>query len=224
MHTPGRPTCHQRRTASNMANMACICWLVLLIGIGWLGIPRSSWAAEPATARVIVTIRDAGGHGVAAVEVHILADTHHLATATTDATGTAVFDRLPQTTVQVVVHGRLASGTPLIQRGADAAGIQLFVQPQTRLDLRVEPDGTLIPDPVTMFSQEQTSAVADLPSTAMGTPAAVMGIPTAVPFAAVAPQPAPPRAPVFVPWGGIVSMAIITGIMLVIGWRMRGRR
>ena len=54
--------------------------------------------------------------------------------------------------IRVAVEGQLANGTTLYLPGQDSAGIRLTLgAPPTRLDLRVEPDGLLRPDPATMI-------------------------------------------------------------------------
>src|SRR5205823_985556 len=54
--------------------------------------------------------------------------------------------------VRVTVTGRLLDGTRLRQPGQDAQGIALLLgPPPTRLDLRVDLDGSVRPDPATMI-------------------------------------------------------------------------
>jgi hypothetical protein len=52
----------------------------------------------------------------------------------------------------VRVFGTLASGAQLYQIGADAPGVAVFLgPPPTTLDLRVDSDGMVLPDPATMI-------------------------------------------------------------------------
>jgi hypothetical protein len=103
---------------------------------------------------LIVTVRDVHDAGVVGtmVSVRDAADGLEIARATTDVQGQAVFASLRVGEIRVAVEGQLANGTALYLPGQDSAGIRLTLgAPPTRLDLRVEPDGLLRPDPATMI-------------------------------------------------------------------------
>jgi hypothetical protein len=125
------------------------CMIVLLV-------PASVWAQDstPTTPDLVVTVRDGGGAPLAGLTVQIRAgaDTPILAQAISNAQGQAVFATISVSQVRVRVIGTLASGAPLYQPGADAPGIALFLgPPPTTLDLRVDSDGMVLPDPITMI-------------------------------------------------------------------------
>jgi hypothetical protein len=125
------------------------CMVVLLV-------PASVCAQDspPTATDLIVTVRDVRGTPLAGLTVQIRAgaDAPVLNEARTDAQGQAVFANISVSQVRVRVIGTLASGTPLYQPGADAPGIALFLgPPPTTLDLRVDSDGMVLPDPVTMI-------------------------------------------------------------------------
>ena len=104
-----------------------------------------------------VIVRDADGMGVAGAAVTVVqTDGTVLATGQTDARGVAVLTGTFSALIQVQVTGYLADGTVLQQIGGDAAGIPLMLDAApTVLDLRVEADGTVLPDPSTMVVQER---------------------------------------------------------------------
>ena len=110
--------------------------------------------STPTPADLIVTVRDVHGAPIPGLTVQIRAgaDTPVLSEARTDAQGQAVFATISVSQVRVRVIGTLASGIPLYQPGVDAPGVALFLgPPPTTLDLRVDADGMVLPDPVTMI-------------------------------------------------------------------------
>jgi hypothetical protein len=138
---------------------------------------------------LIISLRDAAGKGVAGAMILIrdVEGERDLALATTDAQGRATFEVLDANIVRVAVAGTLADGTPLVQRGLDARGIWLMLDgPQVQLDLRVEPNGAVIPDPATMIAPDlpievtpAESAVTLADPSVPTLPVGVVGIPTA---------------------------------------------
>jgi hypothetical protein len=103
---------------------------------------------------LIVTVRDVRGAPLAGITVQIRAgaDTPALAQVHTDAQGQAMFANITVSQVRVRVSGTLASGVQLYQIGADAQGIAVFLgPPPTALDLRVDSDGMVLPDTITMI-------------------------------------------------------------------------
>jgi hypothetical protein len=158
-----------------------------LIAALLIALPSHAQAQPPAA--LVVTIRDSNGAGISAATVSILdiGGQHELARTTTDSAGVAVFATLPTESIRVLVAGQLADGPHLYQPGSDHAGLSIdLTAPPTRLDLRVEPDGQVLPDPATMISPDP-----GLPAQLDGNlpiPIAPLAQPTAV--AAAAPSPA----------------------------------
>lgn len=140
-----------------MINRLVFPFLRVLVGcLVLLAIPAGVCAQDstPTAADLIVTVRDV--HGVPipdlTVQIRAGADTPVLSDARTNAQGQAVFATISVSQVRVRVIGTLASGAPLYQPGADAPGVALFLgPPPTKLDLRVDSDGMVLPDPVTMI-------------------------------------------------------------------------
>jgi hypothetical protein len=132
-------------------------FLRMLVGcLMLLALPGAVGAQErtPTTPDLIVTLQDEGGAPLAGLTVQLRAsaDTPLLAQAITSAQGQAVFANFTVSQVRVRVLGTLASGAQVYQLGADAQGIAVFLgPPPTRLALRVNADGMVLPDPVTMI-------------------------------------------------------------------------
>lgn len=145
-------------------------WLALLcaLPLALLG-PAASFAQQPA--ELVVSLRDARGHALAAdISVRAPAGGPVLAHATTDASGVATLRGLPASEARVLVAGRMPDGTALRQPGDDAGGLRVWLAAgATRLDLRAEADGSVVPDPATMVVPE---GLAEQPGAAASTPAA----------------------------------------------------
>ena len=130
--------------------------LGLLISFVVLAVPAAVYAQDstPIAADLIVTVRNMPGAPISGltVQIHAGADTPILAQVVTDAQGQAVFATISVSQVRVRVVGTLASGAHLYQIGADAPGVAVFLgPPPTTLDLRVDSDGMVLPNPVTMI-------------------------------------------------------------------------
>jgi hypothetical protein len=137
------------RLTIQLLRMVFGCMVVLLV-------PAAACAQDstPTIPDLIVTVRDVRGAPLAGLTVQIRAgaDTPALAQVHTDTQGQAVFATIGVSQVRVRVLGTLVSGIPLYQPGADAQGVALFLgPPPTTLDLRVDSDGMVLPDPVTMI-------------------------------------------------------------------------
>jgi hypothetical protein len=170
-------------------------------------------------ARVIVTVRDARGQA-------------DLAHATTNDAGVATFATLPAADIRVVVRGALPNGAALILPGNDARGIPLVLDaPPTRLDLRVEADGLVRPDPATMITPDVGIALAadelptlPLPPTvapATATIEAIVALPLpTVPGAPRSTETPQPRA---LP-GLLVALTVLLLAMLVLVLGLRRSR
>ncbi len=180
-------------------------WLALALAIALL--PDVS-AAQGVALRV--TLRDAAGQGLPGITI-ILRDEagQELDRQTTDASGAAAFDVLDMV-VRVAVEGQPQGGPRLFQLGDDVTGVRVTLGPGDgrTLDLRVEADGLVLPDPATMLSLEQggASVAPDLPS-AQQEPSA--------PAVTAAPEPAPP-APWWAPGASLlVIVAALGGLLLL---------
>jgi hypothetical protein len=113
--------------------------------------------AQNAPPDLVVTLRDVQNQGVvgATISVRDAADGQEIARSTTDGQGQATFVALRVADLRVAVHGQLSSGARLYLPGQDASGIRLTLGvPPIRLDLRVEPNGLIRPDPETMIVPE----------------------------------------------------------------------
>jgi hypothetical protein len=196
--------------------------------------------ASPHT--LTVTLRDVDEAGIAGATITVRdeAGTLDLAHTTTDAQGSATLPYLTADVVRVTVSGTLADGTPLNQRGQDAHGIWLLLDaPLVQLDLRSERNGNILPDPTTMISADAPipatlevatvaptlAAATRVPTSAAIEATELVGIPTAIPFAALPPADAPPDAPTIRPALIGQGMVIVgTLILLVVGWFVIQRR
>jgi hypothetical protein len=114
----------------------------------------SAQDSTPTTPDLIVTVRDVSGAPLPGltVQLHATSDTPVLSAARTDAQGQASFGNISVSQVRVRVSGTLPTGVQLAQPGEDAQGIAVFLgPPPTTLDLRVDADGMVLPDPLTII-------------------------------------------------------------------------
>src|SRR5215210_2265316 len=148
---------HAEGDEDEMINRLVFPFLRMLLGcMALLAVPVRVCAQDstPTTADLVVTVRDVQGAPIPGltVQIHAGADTPMLSETRTDAQGHAVFANISVSQVRVRVIGTLASGAHLYQIGADAPGVAVFLgPPPTTLDLRVDSDGMVLPDPVTMI-------------------------------------------------------------------------
>lgn len=191
----------------------------------------ASWGlvgAQP-PAVLVVTVRDQAGDALSGITVTILdrSGQHVLSRGVTDAQGEVQVDRLPTESVRVVVAGATAGGVPLVLLGDDARGIALeLAAPPTRLELRVERDGQVRPDPATMILPELGAPL--LAEDAAGFPTAPRAAPTtlsevmpATPIPDLPPE-SPPASPATW-WLGLALLALLIIAITVIVW-LRARR
>jgi hypothetical protein len=232
-----------------MINQLAVLFLRILLGcMVVLLVPTAVCTRDstPIAADLIVTVRDVRGAPLAGltVQIHAGADTPILAQAVSNAQSQVVFATISVSQVRVRVIGTLASGVQLYQIGADAPGVAVFLgPPPTTLDLRVDADGMVLPDPVTMidplphgpviaspapgpdgngrivFPTSTTYTAPDAPTVA----AAITTSPMAPPVEAGV-QSAAPASAHLLDWGvGIGgALALVMGGFLVI--RSLGRR
>ena len=154
-----------------------ITWLTAL---GWLfGLATLlPVLASAQTHQLQVTLRDAGGVGIAGVSIIVRTeDGQELVRQTTGVEGSVSFGDLPAV-VLVAVEGQPRGGPNLYQLGADLEGVRVVLDtsdaPLT-LNLRAERDGLVLPDPTTMLALEEggpiVGDVSPIPTAALATPA-----------------------------------------------------
>jgi hypothetical protein len=201
-----------------------------------VGLLLATYALLPALAlaqayTLHVTLHDADGRLVPGIVVFVRAeDGHELARQATSAEGAVAFVSLPAV-VRVAVEGQPRGGPALFQLGDDAQGVRLDLNQAGDapiLDLRVERDGLVLPNPATMLTREEggpvVSEASPFPTAALATPAplptapTVSGLPVVGELAA-----ARPTSPVWVPWITVLIIAIAAGVMLLIQSRRAPR-
>jgi len=211
----------------------CSCWpalIAFLVGAVLLLPDRA--AAQTHALRV--TIRDARGQELTGITVHVRSeDSQPLVQATTSVSGTVTFANLP-TVVRVAVEGQPRTGPELYQLGDDAQGVRLDLAQHGQLvtlDLRVDHDGLVLPDPATMLTLEEGGPIAE---TAPAIPTALLATPAPLPTAAVRTTavtvgdvgPAQRRAPRrdrWVPWMTVLIIAFAAGVMRLVQRRRAAR-
>jgi hypothetical protein len=228
------------------------CMVVLLV-------PASVWAQDstPTTPDLVVTVRDGGGAPLAGLTVQIRtgAETPILAQAVTTAQGQAMFANITVSQVRVRVLGTLASGAQLYQIGADAPGVAVFLgPPPTTLDLRVDSDGMVLPDPITMIDPVSHGPVIASPAPGPDGNGRIVFPPSATDAAPIAPtrgafattppvtstlpsslapvappveagtQSAAPASPTHHWWGVGIGVAVVLVLAGVLVFRSLGRR
>jgi hypothetical protein len=110
---------------------------------------------QPCIALLTVAIHDDQDQAVSGAAVALRGGST-TQTATTDQAGQAQLCASAAGDVRVSVSGQLASGVQLRQLGQDAQGIQFTLSSgePNQLDLRAEADGSVAPDPATMWARE----------------------------------------------------------------------
>jgi hypothetical protein len=122
-----------------------------------------------------VTIHDGAGQPLAGIDISVHSeDGRELARQTTGTNGKVAFGNLP-TTIRVLVSGQPRGGPRLYQLGADARGIRMHLEEgENQIDLRVEHDGLVLPDPATMLALDVGGPVvtpdATIPTLMVATP------------------------------------------------------
>jgi hypothetical protein len=198
--------------------------------IGWLALALAIALTPELSAaqglRLSVTLRDAAGRGVSGITIIVRDEGGaELGRQTSDAAGSAAFDVIPPI-VRVAVEGQPRGGPRLYQLGADAAGLRVDLRlsaGQTALDLRVEPDGLVLPDPASMLALEEGGPLA-----ADASPAPSAAATPAPPPAASAPsdEGAPDGAAPQAGWVPPVTLLIVVGAVAVLrlAQKLRGPR
>jgi hypothetical protein len=193
---------------------------LLLVAIGFL-MPEPT-VAQAHTLRV--SIHDARGQGLAGITVVVRSEAgQELGRQATNAEGAASFDSLPAV-VRVVVEGQARGGPRLYQLGDDTHGVRLDLSLGARaggLDLRVERDGLVLPDPATMLTLEEGGPIVE---EAVPLPTAVIATPAPLPTTSVGGMGAvtvgsagaESRGAGWVPWVSVLIIAFAAGVMLLI--------
>lgn len=211
-------------------SLCCFVLVALLAGVVLL-LPTGMMAQGAA---LRITLHDASGQGLVGITVSLRTEEGEvLAQATTDASGSAVFTNLP-IVVRVAVDGQPRSGPRLYQLGDDANGVRLDLrqleQPAT-LDLRVERDGLVLPDPTTMLSLEQGGPAVE---TAPAISTAILATPAALPTTATTSVPAAayedtasrtsaPRRDDWIPWVTVLIVALAAAVLRLVQRRRDAR-
>lgn len=186
---------------------------------------------------LIVSVRDTAGRALAGLSVRVRAgaDGLILAHGVTDAHGQTTVTGLTVDHVRVTVSGALPGGMRLVQLGQDAEGIALMLMPpRTRLDLRVDPHGLVLPDPATMIDlvpngpaiapADPAPAAVESPTprsaTGLAVPSSLLLAPSTPTGAALLAAPAPPVAPAGLGWELLVVLGLSVVGLLV---SLRGR-
>jgi len=139
-------------------------FVLLLVSASLL--PPPVWAQTNEPPALHVTIADGDGQGIGGVTIQVTdrSGGQLFARVVTDSQGGAMVALLPTGDVRVQVSGQW-HGMPLSQTGADAQGVLLLGgDPPLTLDLRVTPDGQVIPDPTTMIAPDGVDADPPIPT------------------------------------------------------------
>jgi hypothetical protein len=224
--------------------------IVIAVGFSIAVVLPLSTSAQSAP-DLIVTIRELAGAPLAgiSVQVHASAGGPVLAQAVTDVQGQAEIGGLSTDRVRVTIAGTLPDGTRLVQPGQDTQGIAVLLgPPPTRLDLRVAPDGTVLPDPSTMIDPIPNGPPVATPADEAGHDGRIIfptsatlrpGSPIAVAQGGQtmpdAPTAAPPSditdavlatraTPAPLIWLGWVVLGSVVVVGLLVRWSVRRRR
>lgn len=171
-----------------------------------------------------VSIRDGAGRGLADISVSVRSETgQELARQSSDTEGKASFVELPAT-VRVRVEGQTRGGPRLYQLGEDAEGVRLnlsLADGSASLDLRVERDGLVLPDPATMLSLEEggptVESAPSFPTAAVATPALLLTAPVDASTAVVnVGEASAPEAPRRDGWVAPLTLLILVGAAAVL--------
>jgi hypothetical protein len=174
---------------------------------------------------LVVTLRDTDGQALVGISIIVRDEEgRELLRVTSDSDGAARFAELPAV-VRVAVEGQPRGGARLYQLGDDARGVRLDLGQgggAFQLDLRVERDGLVLPDPATMLTLEEGGPLvedaAPAPTALLATPAP---LPTAAPRTGVVRvgqprQPDAERRDGWVPLVTVLLVALAAGVLLLV--------
>lgn len=208
--------------------------LTLWLSLGLLLVPSAA-LAQGFPPDLIVRIRDANDTGIGGITVIVRdqASSREVGRTTTDGEGRAEFVGIEEPAVRVFIQGQ-AAGIALYQPGEDAEGVRLsFETRPAQLDLRIEADGMVLPDPETMIDPDPSladeeveridvaatiQALPEAPAApivvepaATVRPAAPIAVP-ALPVAAVETEPLPAQSPAWLGWLLVVLFVGMCGV------------
>lgn len=195
-----------------------LAWLLLAIGV----VLPTAVAAQAFS--LLVTLHDASGQTLTGITIIVRdEDGRELARGVSDASGVARFRGLPAV-VRVAVEGQARGGPRLYQLGDDAEGLRLDLgqgSGTTTLNLRVERDGLVLPDPATMLSLEEGGAVVEgaipVPTALLATPAPLPTAPsTGVVSVGQPMQAGDERRDGWVPLVTVLVVALAAGVMRLV--------
>lgn len=203
----------------NTPVVTSLAWLLLALGVV---LPT---VAAAQTFSLQVTLHDASGQTLTSITIIVRdEDGRELGRAVSDASGAVSFGALPAV-VRVAVEGQARGGPHLNQLGDDAKGVRLDLAQgsgTTTLNLRVERDGLVLPDPATMLSLEEGGAVVEdgvsVPTALLATPAP---LPTTTPSTGVVSvgqpiQPGEERRAGWAPLATVLVVALAAGVMRLV--------
>lgn len=198
--------------------VAPLAWLLLALGV----VLPTAVAAQAFSLQV--TLHDASGQALTSITIIVRDEEgRELARATSDANGVARFSGLPAV-VRVAVEGQAHGGPHLYQLGDDAKGVRLDLAQgsgTTTLNLRVERDGLVLPDPATMLSLEEGGPVVEsavpIPTALLATPAPLPTAPSTGVISVGRPiQPAEERGTGWAPLATVLVVALAAGVMRLV--------
>jgi hypothetical protein len=181
--------------------------------------------AQAQAQTLVVTLHDVGGRALVGVTMIVRDEAGQELTRTvSDANGAASFTDLP-TVVRVAVNGQMRGGLQLYQLGDDAQGVRLDLgqgSGTTVLDLRVERDGLVLPDPATMISLEEGGPVVEdtgpIPTALLATPASLPSTSHSTDVIRVGRpvQPAEERRAGWAPLVTVLVVALAAGALMLV--------
>jgi len=198
--------------------------LIVLLASGFF--PPAPVAAQAQT--LLVTLHNASGRALTGITIIVRDEEgQELTRAVSDASGAASFGELP-TVVRVAVVGQARGGPRLYQLGDDAQGVRLDLgqgSGSVVLNLRVERDGLVLPDPATMLTLEEGGPVVEdslpVPTAFVATPAPLPTPASASDVVSVGQptQPGDKRRDGWVPLATVLVVALAAGVMLLVQHR-----
>lgn len=195
-----------------------LAWLLLALGVI---LPTAAMAQAFS---LQVTLQDVSGRELAGITIIVRDEEgRELTRGVSDASGVARFSGLPAV-VRVSVEGQARGGPRLYQLGDDAQGVRLDLgqgSGTTALNLRVERDGLVLPDPATMLSLEEGGAVVEgavsVPTALLATPAPLPTAPSAGVVSVGQPmQLGDERRDGWAPLATVLIVALAAGVMLLV--------
>jgi hypothetical protein len=193
---------------------------LLLVAIG----ATHPLPAQAQAYTLVVTLHDAGGRALVGVAVIVRDEAgQELVRATSDANGAVSFPNLPGV-VRVAVAGQSRGGPGLYQLGDDAQGVRLDLGQGSGpaiLNLRVERDGLVLPDPATMLTLEEGGPTAresvPMPTALIATPAPLptLAAPAGAGVVSVGGPQAQGHRDGWVPLATLLVVALAAGVMLL---------